>query len=333
MITYNKQICPNEEDQSRLERLGNLDDLLFFDIETTGFNRIYDHIISITFMYLENKTWIITQLFAESLDDEFTLLNHGTNLFNDKKIHITYNGNAFDIPFLNIKYVHYNISASLNKSKSYDLYPMARKALSLENYKLKSIEKHLGIERIDEISGLECIENYKAYLATGDMQYANLILEHNFEDVLNLLALTKIIDYLTPEALNSFKVQYFVHNKQLYYYNTTVTKTDYIEIALWRYKPTIDLENQPVAGKINFYYENGAQIVEENNNILLIKLPIYSKEINDNQVSILDYESLDLWQSKTTEEGVQQNILQFNQFYVYEHLNKAIIGLFDKSFK
>lgn len=329
MIIHQKYIVPSEEDQLRLEKLGTLKELLFFDIETTGFHRVYDHIISITFMYFEEEQWCIKQLFAETKNDEASLLIDAKSIFDVKNIHITYNGNAFDIPFLNIKYNYYNISATLNKSKSYDLYRIAKKALTLESYKLKYIESHLGIDRLDQISGLECIENYKKYLATKDNQYAKLILDHNFEDVLNLLALTKVIDYLTPEMFAEFRIQYFQHKEELFYFYAITSKIDYLEISLWKHKVRGNSEARLSPSKVSFYYENGTQLIEDSENNLLIKLPIYLKRLNDENLLFLDYESFTLISIQDKSKPSHQFILKYNQFYIYDNLVKIIIALLD----
>ena len=327
MITYTKQIVPSQEDEARLDLLGNAKNILFFDIETTGFNRTNDHIISITFMYYDKHAWQIKQLFAESTTDEILLLSESASIFDDKEIHITYNGNAFDIPFLNAKYSYYNISAALNKSKSYDLYRIAKATLSLDNYKLKSIEKYLNIERIDQISGLECIANYKSYLSTKDLQYANLILDHNYEDVLNLLSLTKIIDFLSPEMLNSFKVRYFCNNSKLYYIDSQLLKNDYLEIRLWHYnKSKFQLGT---LNSSNFYYDNGTQIVNEKENILLIKVPIYTKDIEGVQLVFIDYESFDNTHLKL--DDIQQAIIQYNEYFINDNIIGILKSLFEKA--
>ncbi len=329
MIIFHKYIILTTEEHMRLEKLGSLQELLFFDIETTGFNRVYDYVISITFMYFEYEQWCIKQLFAESKNDEESLLRDAKSLFDIKNIHITYNGNTFDIPFLNIKYSYYNISASLNKSKSYDLYRIAKKALVLESYKLKFIESHLGIDRLDQISGLECIEHYKNYLATKDNQFANLILEHNFEDVLNLISLTRIIDYLSPEMFASFRIQYFQYKKDLFYFNSFDLKADYLEISLW--KPSFDshFEQTQLPSKVSLYYDNGTQLIEDSKNNLLIKLPVYLKYINEDSLLFLDYESFANISFLDTTTSTHQFILKYNQFYIYENINKILIDLME----
>lgn len=200
------------DESDPLKRLCNPLDLLLFDIETTGFHRANDQVISITAAQVSSVnslgeyTWEITQWFTESLDDEKIMLLDANILFKTKPIHITYNGHSFDIPFLHYKYKYYNIFTSLNKSKCYDFYRIARHSLKLDSYKLKAIEIALDIHREDLISGKECVDLYRAYEITKNPDIPDKILLHNYEDVLNMIRLSKILLY-TPEAyLESIRV-------------------------------------------------------------------------------------------------------------------------------
>lgn len=329
MIVCHKNSITSKDAQTRLEQLGKLNELLFFDIETTGFHRVYDHLISITLMHFENNSWKITQLFAESQEDEVDLLNYAKTIFDLKKMHITYNGNAFDVPFLNIKYNYYNILTSLNKSKSYDLYRIAKKALNLSSYKLKFIEQHLGIDRQDQISGLECIENYNHYLSTKDYKFANLILDHNYEDVLNLLELSRVIDYLNPETFADFKIHYFMRSEKLYYFESVLLKADYLEIRLWTPPHELSQNEMQSHKALNLYYENGAQFIENSPTELYIKLPIYRKEVAENELILLDYETFNMIKLDMLSSAPQQYILKFNTFYLYENIENIIHLLLD----
>ena len=47
------------------KRLGAISDLLFFDIETTGFSGDYASVYLIGCVWHDGNTWILTQYFAE----------------------------------------------------------------------------------------------------------------------------------------------------------------------------------------------------------------------------------------------------------------------------
>lgn len=67
--------------------------------------------------------------------------------------------------------------------------------LCLENYKQKSIEAFLGIDREDKYSGGELINVYYEYLAQNDDEKLSLLLTHNYEDVLGMTKLLNILSY------------------------------------------------------------------------------------------------------------------------------------------
>ena len=52
------------------KRLGAISDLLFFDIETTGFSGDYASVYLIGCVWHDGNTWILTQYFAETRDAE-----------------------------------------------------------------------------------------------------------------------------------------------------------------------------------------------------------------------------------------------------------------------
>ena len=81
------------DESDPLKRLCNPLDLLLFDIETTGFHRVNDQVISITAAQVSSVnslgeyTWEITQWFTDSLDDEKIMLLDANILFKTKPIH------------------------------------------------------------------------------------------------------------------------------------------------------------------------------------------------------------------------------------------------------
>lgn len=230
MIKRIQQYAGSEENHLLLLNLSPLEDLLFFDIETTGFHRAKDQVISITLAHYSEKHWHIIQWFTESPTDEKAMLLEANEFFLDKPVHLTYNGHSFDIPFLLSKYEHYTIFTSLNKIKCYDLYRIARNSLQLDSYKLKNIERALGIFREDLISGKECTELYKSYLLKKDLAIPEKILLHNYEDVLNLIELAKILNYTPETYLENQRVVYFKINESTFYLEHFSQETNFIKL-------------------------------------------------------------------------------------------------------
>ncbi|GFN34214.1 ribonuclease H-like domain-containing protein [Tepidimicrobium xylanilyticum] len=175
--------------------------ICFLDIETTGLNRQYSSIYLIGLLYFneDKKTWCLRQYFANHIKEEEELLK-GFNLFIKKfNLIITYNGDNFDIPFINYRMKKYNINNNIARLESLDLYKKIKEEssfLNLNNYKLKSIEQFLGIHRKDEYSGKDCISFYYQYIKNGNKILKDRILKHNFDDLYYLGDIIRIFDHL-----------------------------------------------------------------------------------------------------------------------------------------
>lgn len=323
MFVLHQPITLSLEAINTIEQLCPSEDLLIFDIETTGFDRIRDHMVSVSILYCLENQYTISQWFSESPEDEKYLLEDIKPYFDNKKIHITYNGHSFDIPFLNIKYSHYNISTSLNKSKCYDLYRFARKALTLESYKLKSIESALNIHRVDQISGLECTLLYQEFLKTKDQALATLILQHNFEDVLNLVDLLPLRSHLNDHQLNEFQVIYLEFAKHTWYISQIKNTETMILINLWGYAN--QAEQLP---SLSVYNHDGTAIllntVNTHEYLFEFKLPIYKKNISTVEMFCLDLESIESFFSKKFSLEPSDLILKYDGLWHYPSIIRII---------
>lgn len=197
-------------DRSKLDSNKNITKgMCFFDIETTGFSRSNDIIYLVGILYFDYKedSWVLDQYFANDLKDEPLLIMEATKLLMSFQTIINYNGNSFDIPFMNHKLATYKIPLELDKSKSLDLYSLLRKNKSLldvENLKLKTIEKYLGIYREDIYSGKDCIEFYKDYILTGARELKDRLLKHNYDDLYYLIDIIDVLDII--KAKKSFTI-------------------------------------------------------------------------------------------------------------------------------
>lgn len=173
-------------------------DALFFDIETTGFHRDYTMLYLMGYVYHDGEHWIIEQQLAESKEDEIELLKGFITMANEYSILISYNGDAFDLPYLKHKIAKNNLTLK-EDYVSMDIYKDVKAYkpfLQLENYKLKTIEKLVGIYREDPFTGGDLIEQYNKYLQTGDEQLEYNLLLHNKEDMIALVDLMAIYKLL-----------------------------------------------------------------------------------------------------------------------------------------
>lgn len=164
-------------------------EIAYFDIETTGFDKDQDKIILASVgSCKDKKTFNIKQYYLDNFNDEKQLLQEFTSELNKYESICSYNGIAFDEPFIKRRMAKNNIVEVLPEDHV-DLYRLVRpyyKKLGMERCNLKSVEKHIGIERKDKIDGGLSVSLYYDYLKNRDTSIMEVILLHNYEDVLNL---------------------------------------------------------------------------------------------------------------------------------------------------
>jgi uncharacterized protein YprB with RNaseH-like and TPR domain len=164
-------------------------DVAYFDIETTGFDKEEDSIILISLgNFINNNNFSIKQYYAESLDEENGILFDFCEDLKKYSNWCSYNGIAFDEPFIKRRMEKHNVCFEL-PNHHIDLYRLIRpyyRQLGMERCNLKSVEKHIGIRREDKIDGGISVDLYKEFLITNDRALKDVIMLHNYEDVLNL---------------------------------------------------------------------------------------------------------------------------------------------------
>lgn len=209
----------------------NMNDIAYFDIETTGFDRCNDNIILISFgNFINHEEFSITQYFAEDLEDEGEVLySFGHDILNYNNW-CSYNGIAFDEPFICERMLKSNINFEPPKYHI-DLYRRVRpyyRQLGMERCNLKTVEKYIGVNRRDQIDGGVSVDLYNEFLSTGDKKLEEVIMLHNYEDVLNL---PKIHEFVyTIENNNSIVRNDSITQKQLKFL-TSLLKKNHIEIS------------------------------------------------------------------------------------------------------
>lgn len=186
MITYKKRYYPENLKKNEI----------VLDIETTGLDAQDDKLVLLGFISYEDDKCYIIQYFAENDSEEKRLLEIYIKMVDGKKI-INYNGDKFDIPFLNIR---------LEKNKlmpifptSFDIYKLIsdhRKYFAFESMKLMDIEKTIGIYRNDP-------SRYKVVSKlTEDIKKrkkSKPIMIHNENDIIATEKLANIGDYFKKE--------------------------------------------------------------------------------------------------------------------------------------
>ena len=173
----------------------DLSELCFFDIETTGLSQATSNIYMIGVGYYSDDKFKVVQWFADDYNSEKLILEEFLTFIRNYKVLFQYNGNSFDIPYIRAKCKVHNIGCNvLEQIKHIDLYVALRKyskILGLENRKLKSFEKYIGLRREDEFDGGALIKVYVEYIhkkimGKEDEELLHILLLHNYEDITGL---------------------------------------------------------------------------------------------------------------------------------------------------
>ena len=157
----------------------------------------------------------IVQLFANSLSEEIEVLQGFQEYCKAKTQFISFNGKAFDTPFLEKSYSQYGLKSPLTDLPQLDLFKMIqsrKKFYQLPSYKLKECERFLGIQREDVYTGGELIYVYLEYLEHPTKEAKALLLQHNFED---LLYLPSLFSFFAYEELFQGKGSYCLEKSEL----------------------------------------------------------------------------------------------------------------------
>lgn len=212
MITLHKTI--EFQETYPLDRIGGKkEELLFFDIETTGFSGEYSTLYLIGCVYYRNDCWNLIQWFADTLASEQELLITFFDFLKDFSMVIHFNGDGFDLPYL-LKRCHaHGLPYDFSRVESFDIYRKIRPyrdLLGLQSMKQKSIEAFLKIERKDLYSGGQLIEVYKDYLMTHETFLFDLLILHNEDDLKGMPLILPILNY--PDFLEK---EFFVESQEL----------------------------------------------------------------------------------------------------------------------
>ncbi len=320
---------------TKLSKYIHKEDMIIFDIETTGLSHKYHKCILIGYITYENNSFFANQIFCDSKTEESQLLNEFINIIKNKSIFITYNGHSFDIPFLNSRLSNSKISYNIIKEQNFDLLRIIRtqsEILNLPNLKLKTIEKHLGIEREDTISGKESIELYKYYERTGDEQAKHKILLHNREDIIYLLKCLFIVDEIDENLVLEYSpikipINYatsnsaqHISNNNAGYLSDVKTLGDKLQITI-KTNDFLNHDYRHYGNTVNLSYEKDA-------NILILELPIFTIQTQDQILNFIDIDLLNIEDSSFNEFPLEKRMkyLCSDKFGRTEHYKKINIA-------
>ncbi|MBO5623568.1 MAG: ribonuclease H-like domain-containing protein, partial [Butyrivibrio sp.] len=97
------------------------EDILFIDIETTGLSPKNSDLYMIGTGFVENGKWVVRQFFGENADEEEKVLSEFSDFSRSFAKVVHFNGDRFDIPFLQNKYEEHKLTDPFGRLESFDL--------------------------------------------------------------------------------------------------------------------------------------------------------------------------------------------------------------------
>ena len=246
---------------------------LLLDIETTGFDAKRQPIYLIGTAYRKEDALKVVLYFAKTPHEEAEILRAFLGQLAHYHEIITFNGEGFDIPYLQKRCEKYGIAAeALAAMTSIDLLRSIRthkKVLHLDRCSQKSIEAYLGIEREDTYDGGQLIEVYRRYAKQPNEADESLLLQHNLDDVCGMVRILPMMGYaklhdaaLTPDTMDwdeeaSLLTASFFMNVSLPAPVRIHEEAYYLILENSRVKAALPL----FCGTLNYYFPYPAQYV------------------------------------------------------------------------
>ncbi len=171
--------------------------LSFLDIETTGLFGAEQPLFLIGLLKVVEQGLVCSQLLARNPDEEPAALLQLLSYIRDGSPVMTFNGDSFDIPFIEKRMSYCNIV--LPEIISIDLLKPARKRYKdkLASCSLQSLERNvLGLadwNREDDIPGGKIPRVYWDYVNTSEYSLLLPIIKHNIMDLISTARLWAIL--------------------------------------------------------------------------------------------------------------------------------------------
>lgn len=191
-----------------LHNIAPLSEILFVDIETTGFSAGSSYLYMIGCLYYHEESWHIIQWFAPQYEEEVAVLSAFLDFCSNFRVLIHFNGNNFDIPYLMQKCTKYQLPSSFASMEGIDLYKRIapyKAFLGLENCKQRTIEHFLDIYRTDTFDGGQLISVYHDYVKNPSQESLEMLLLHNADDMRGMFSILPVLSY-TDIFLLPFRV-------------------------------------------------------------------------------------------------------------------------------
>ena len=213
-MKINQKTLRNLQTSYPLEKISTLRNILFLDIETTGFTANSSYLYMIGCAYHQDGAWQVIQWLAEKYNEEEDILTAFLEFASERHYMIHFNGNNFDLPFLMMKCDKLGIKHHFDTFDGLDLYRRiapCKSFLKLPNCKQKTLEQFLGLERKDEYSGGELIGFYHEYVNNPSEATEKILFLHNADDLAGMIQILPLLAYSdilsSSEKFRARKVQ------------------------------------------------------------------------------------------------------------------------------
>jgi uncharacterized protein YprB with RNaseH-like and TPR domain len=165
------------------------EDLIFFDLETTGFVNTPLFLIG-TMEFAEGRL-LIRQWFARHYGEEPAVISAFSDQLHDSAVLVSFNGKSFDLPYTQTRAVATRTDFQA-EHPHLDLLHISRRAWKgrLPNCKLQTLETHVcKRSRSGDIPGGDIPEAYHEFVRSGRIDKIIQILNHNVLDLLTMAEL------------------------------------------------------------------------------------------------------------------------------------------------
>ena len=164
-------------------------DVIFMDLESTGLAGTPLFLIGT--MTWEGAGLVVRQFFARDYSEEAAVISHFLRAARGKKLLVSFNGKAFDVPYIRVRAAATGLPFRLD-ADHLDLLHVCRRTWrdALPDCRLQTLESRVcGRVRHSDIPGSEIPEAYHQYVRTGNAVEMLEVLEHNRQDLLTLAEL------------------------------------------------------------------------------------------------------------------------------------------------
>jgi len=167
--------------------------MLYLDIETTGFSG--SPLFLVGLMHHAENGLVIKQLFARDYSEEQHLLKYLIKLMDSFQVLVSFNGKAFDLPYLRDRSVIHRVRFR-HDLFHLDLLHEARRRWRerLPNCRLQTLERVICHRvRMEDIPGSEIPQVYHDFVRTGNAARIRDVLHHN---ALDLITMSEVLVFM-----------------------------------------------------------------------------------------------------------------------------------------